>query len=73
MLMLVDTLGFIERSALGEAIRTTPNLYPVLMSLPASHVPLGFAVVLCRGTAMLLAIALAVGESTAAPWKFGLI
>lgn len=106
--MFVDTLGSIERSGLGEAIRTTPYLYPILMSLhvvgialllgpalvvdlrllgfarkavpvtvatryllPVCHV--GFAIVVCTGIAMFVAIAMAVGESAAAPWKFGLI
>lgn len=103
-----DMLGSIERSGLGEAIRTTPYLYPVLMSihvlgialligpafavdlrllgvgrkalpvtvvakylLPISHV--GFGIVAVTGVGMFTAIALAVGGSAAAPWKFGLI
>lgn len=102
MRMLVDILSSIERSGLGEAIRTTPYLYPILMSLhvvgisilvgpalvvdlrslgiarkvvpvtvttryllPVCHI--GFAVVLCTGIAMFVAIAMAVGESPAAP------
>ncbi len=108
MRMLVDILSSIERSGLGEAIRTTPYLYPILMSLhvvgisilvgpalvvdlrslgiarkvvpvtvttryllPVCHI--GFAVVLCTGIEMFVAIAMAVGESPAARWKFGLI
>lgn len=106
--MFRDILGAIERSGAGEVVRTTPFLYPVLMSLhvlgialligPAfivdlrllgmarGHVPvtvtmrhllplshLGFGIVLCTGLPMFSAIALAVGESPAAVWKFGLI
>lgn len=104
----VEILAAIERSGMGESIRTTPYLYPMLMSvhvlgiallvgpafvmdlrllglgrsvipvsvaarylLPVSHA--GFAVVFATGVAMFMAIALAVGGSPAAPWKFGLI
>lgn len=98
----------IEQSALGTAVRMTPQLYPILESLhilgiallvgPAIAVDLrlmglagrtvpvqtvlghllpvcraGFALAALTGTAMFVGIALAVGESAAAPWKLGLI
>src|SRR5436190_12490485 len=105
---LADLLGAMERSSIGEAVRMTPHLYPILMSvhvlgiallvgpalavdlrllgigrsilpvtviarylLPLSHI--GFAMVAITGVTMFTGIAVSVGSSTAAPWKFGLI
>jgi hypothetical protein len=105
---LVDLLGWLERSSIGETVRMTPNLYPILMSahvlgiallvgsafavdlrflgvgrsvlpvtviarylLPLSHI--GFTIAAVTGVAMFTGIALSVGSSAAAPWKFGLI
>ncbi|RAH96776.1 hypothetical protein DLJ53_31430 [Acuticoccus sediminis] len=106
--MLGPVLTGIEQSALGTAVRMTPQLYPILESLhilgigllvgpavavdmrllglggrsiPVSTVlrhllPLcyaGFALAGVSGLMMFSGIALAVGQSAAAPWKLGLI
>ena len=100
--------GSIEQSAFGEAVRTLPYLYPVLMSihvlgiamlvgpiiavdlrilgiakdsisisqtlrhlLPISR--LGFVIVAITGVIMFTAIASIISNSSATPWKFGLI
>ena len=105
--MLRPVLIDVEQSAVGAAVRLTPQLYPVLeslhlvgiallvgpalvmdlrlMGLGGRTVPVGtvlrlvpvcmagFALAAVTGLAMFAGIALSVGESMAAPWKFGLI
>lgn len=105
---LADLLRGLETSGFGEAVRMTPNLYPILESLHVLGIALlvgsaiavdlrlldigrnvvpvtvvtryllplarvGFGVAAVTGLTMLTGIAVSVGASSAAPWKFGLI
>lgn len=53
----------------GKRLLRVSALLPVLLRI--SHI--GFGIILVSGIAMFAGIAVQVGQSAAAPWKFGLI
>jgi hypothetical protein len=69
--LLIGPAIAVDLRLLGVARRVVPVTLVTRYLLPICHT--GFTVVALTGAAMFAAVALTVGSSDAAPWKFGLI